>query len=118
MPVYFIQAENGLIKIGKARHERALINRVRQAETMSPIPVTLLGIIPNVHQDYHYHYQFAHLRQYGEWFKPGQDLLDFIAKETVKYELEQKVCRECGSRVISKSKYCPKHQKLPHLMGK
>jgi len=72
--VYFVQAASGPIKIGATVDigTRILELQVSQWERLS-----LLGIFHAKERDVHD--QFAHLRLRGEWFRPEQDLLDFIA---------------------------------------
>lgn len=118
MPVYFIQAENGLIKIGASRTITSLSVRLQDLESMSPLPFTILGIIPNDHKDHRYHRFFSHLRHHGEWFNPGQDLLKFISQQVVEYTLEGKrTCQalkpsgqKCGLKAEVRSMYCTEHQ--------
>lgn len=75
--VYFIQAENGLIKIGRSID---LENRFHRLRTMSPIELKLVG-----YQDCKplteiiLHGKFKHLRSHGEWFHPGDELLEYIS---------------------------------------
>lgn len=83
MAVYFIQAENGLIKIGYTR-ELSIEGRLKVLSATSPIPLEFLGSIPDSHGDERirpdksYHRRFAHLHHHGEWFTPGPDLMAFI----------------------------------------
>ena len=78
--VYFISGPAGSkIKIGWAYSPE---KRLRTIQNMSPFPLRILGTIPGGQtKEAELHQQFRHLRSYGEWFEPDQELLDFIAKE-------------------------------------
>lgn len=74
--VYFIQASNGLIKIGISGNAT---HRLANLRTMSPLPLTLLAIMPGDFSDeVAMHLRFAKHRLHGEWFTPADELLDFI----------------------------------------
>ncbi len=69
--VYFIVAENGLVKIGKTNN---LQRRLEGLQYMSPVKLELIHLIPCEHfsatrieRDLHIY--FAKLRQHGEWLK-------------------------------------------------
>lgn len=76
--VYFVQAEaNGLIKIGTTSNHPD--KRLAELRTVSPVPLIPLGIVAgNERVERAMHLRFAHHRAHGEWFRPGQDLLDFV----------------------------------------
>lgn len=118
MPVYFIQAENGLIKIGCSRNTSSLPTRLHEIVNMSPVPVSVLGIIPEEHSDLRYHRFFSHLRHHAEWFTPGQDLLDFIKANTIPYQRRKgiDICKGvrpngelCRFKVNGGGEYCNHH---------
>lgn len=74
---YFIQAENGLIKIGETtRFEK----RFLEISFMSPLPLTVIGFTKESEKKIHK--AFNHLRLHGEWFEPGEDLLAYIQENT------------------------------------
>lgn len=88
--VYFAQEEapHGPIKIGTAIDPA---KRLRDIQGCNPRPITLLFAFPAGHAgasfyegrsarvtERGWHEQFSHLRIRGEWFHPGQDLLDAI----------------------------------------
>jgi hypothetical protein len=78
MPVYFIRwaAHKGPIKIGWADDPEA---RLAQIQNMSPVPLIILNTLDcEPEQEFALHYHFAHLRLYGEWFKPKKELLRFV----------------------------------------
>lgn len=67
--VYFIRREK-LIKIGYS------IDPVRRAGDLGGV---VLATIPGERQvERSMHLMFAHLRDHGEWFRPGDDLLAYI----------------------------------------
>jgi hypothetical protein len=76
-PVYFIQAANGLVKIGVAANPD---DRLRALRTMSPISLRLLLTIPGVGAagEAELHRRFADHRSHGEWFRPAAELTAFI----------------------------------------
>jgi len=75
--VYFIQGRRtGLVKIGKTSN---LCNRLGGMQVNSPDRLTVLAVIENANDDYPYHVQFVDDWEFGEWFKPSDALLAFIA---------------------------------------
>jgi len=77
--IYFIQACGGdnLIKIGVSR---APATRFSSLLTASPVELELLLVMPGTRrQEQDLHRRFAHARVRGEWFRPIQPLLDYIA---------------------------------------
>lgn len=71
---YFIQADSGMIKIGKSTNPE---NRFAALKTASPGNLRLLGTI---YQDIEreLHEKFKKFRSHGEWFHPEKELRDFI----------------------------------------
>lgn len=77
--VYFIQCGD-FIKIGTAIDVGA---RIRSIRASNPHPIEVLRVIPAddaLEKDLHK--RFAQSRHRGEWFKPSQDLADFISGVT------------------------------------
>ena len=76
---YFIRDEvTCLIKIGWAKSP---IDRLKTLQTGSSNPLTLIHFIDSsVFDETELHQRFAHLRVRGEWFKPAQELLEFIER--------------------------------------
>lgn len=76
--IYFIQAENGLIKIGQTINVKT---RFKNLKLNSPLSLKLLVSIP---ADYIYefkiHEHFKKIRSHNEWFNPAPELLIFIEK--------------------------------------
>ncbi|KKK58276.1 hypothetical protein LCGC14_3046080 [marine sediment metagenome] len=74
--IYFIQAENDLIKIGYTNDVK---QRLRTLRTMSPERLNLMKTIKgDQKQETLLHRRFKHLRSHGEWFRSEQELLDYI----------------------------------------
>jgi hypothetical protein len=79
-PVYFIQAENGLIKIGVSESPHG---RLQALQTGSPVRLRLVGMIAGAGAsgEAELHAKFAEYREHGEWFRPSADLLRFIKEQ-------------------------------------
>lgn len=74
--VYFVQAENGPIKIGWAGSPRVRLYALRGN---SAVPLVELAVVPGDRTDEaRTHIRFDRLRMHGEWFRPGEDLLAYI----------------------------------------
>jgi hypothetical protein len=75
--VYFIQAlPGGNIKIGTTADLEA---RFRNIQADSPVKLTILATMPGARAvERRLHTRFAHLREHGEWFRPGEDLTAFV----------------------------------------
>ena len=78
--IYFIQAASGdgAIKIVSAVDPR---QRLRTFQFSSPVVLAIRTVLKNVprSREFELHAQFKSLRLHGEWFRPEQELLDFIA---------------------------------------
>ena len=71
--VYLIQAENGLVKIGKTVDIRA---RLKSLDWASPLKLKLLGVIRSQFADEiedELHAEFQDVRIRGEWFALDED---------------------------------------------
>ncbi len=79
--VYFLQIADGPIKIGSARKFWA--RYVGLCSGMAENPKVLGVIEGNIKQERELQAKFAHLWIRREWFKPDQELLDFIANNAV-----------------------------------
>ena len=77
--VYFLQAENGLIKIGKSTGE-GVERRIRAIITMSAVPVHCVGWTTK-YTEAELHKRFKEFRMRGEWFFPHISLIQFIQTE-------------------------------------
>lgn len=81
--IYFIQAENGLIKIGFSKN---VTSRLSNMQVRSPLKLTLLSTIKGtVVMEKELHYKFSKFREHGEWFKPTQDIINFIANPNIEF---------------------------------
>ena len=83
--VYFVQSENGSIKIGYAKNP---LNRLSGLQTSSSEKLSLLGVISGgmeVENTLHDRFKTEKIR--GEWFKPSKSLLDFISENASKSEI-------------------------------
>jgi hypothetical protein len=81
--VYFIEAENGLIKIGMSDNPK---KRFRSLRTMSPIKIELVKWIKldrtkSFILEQRLHKIFKSYRVHGEWFLPSPDLIKYIQGE-------------------------------------
>jgi hypothetical protein len=78
MPVYFIQAADGTgpIKIGWANDPQ---KRLTTIQRMSPVSLAILGTVEGDRKkEKRIHLHFADLRLYGEWFRPDEELMEFV----------------------------------------
>lgn len=79
--VYFLQRPDGAVKIGHAQN----VEKRRDAlQKSAGVQLVILATLPGVGQkiEAEYHQRFKHLRMEGEWFSPGQELMDAIAALT------------------------------------
>ena len=76
--VYFVQAENGRIKIGNTKY---LETRLAIMRGQSPITIELLATVKGGRrEEFAYHARFAAYRLHGEWFEPHHDILNEISQ--------------------------------------
>jgi hypothetical protein len=76
--VYFVQAENGLIKIGSTKR---MADRLQSLCNGSPIALILLATVKGDRTfEFALHIKFAAHRQHGEWFLPHPDILAEIER--------------------------------------
>lgn len=82
--VYFIQSNNGPVKIGRVSDTPLLFKRIRALQLGNGLPITVLGVIPNcsLALETVLHQRFSELRQHGEWFDPTPELLSYIKENT------------------------------------
>jgi hypothetical protein len=74
---YFI-TDGTLIKIGRSIQPRA---RIKTLSAGLDRHHKTLAIVPSeIAEERATHHRFHHLRERGEWFRPGEDLLEFIAQ--------------------------------------
>lgn len=77
--VYFIQmGEDGDIKIGTTAN---IHQRFRTLQTACHKPLRVLAMLRGgAELEEQMHRRFAHLRTHLEWFRPGEDLMEFLVK--------------------------------------
>lgn len=77
--IYFLRAhESGRVKIGHT--DRPVADRVRELQTGSPDRLSLIGTMRGDQRgERSLHARFAESREHGEWFRPTEDLMGFIA---------------------------------------
>lgn len=78
--VYFIGAPNGLVKIGSAFDVHL---RLREIQTMSPVPLKLLGVVRSAGErtERHLHRIFHLQRRHGEWFEMSEfEVIGIVAQ--------------------------------------
>jgi hypothetical protein len=76
--VYFMRLESplGEIKIGVSSDVEA---RRASLQSNNPYPIIILATRPGgVREEYAVQRKFLHLRLRGEWFKPDEELLEYI----------------------------------------
>jgi hypothetical protein len=82
--IYFIRSPDGPIKIGTTIR---LTERLKKLAAEYGEGLEVLAVVEgdrNVEKELHG--RFAHLRQVGEWFEPGDDLLGFILAEAMAWD--------------------------------
>jgi len=81
--VYFIQGEDGgPIKIGTSKNVE---NRLHALQTGFPHKLVVLAVIKgNDRIERGLHYKFKNYRLSGEWFKPAEELLEYINSLAIK----------------------------------
>ena len=77
--IYFVQAPNGLFKIGKSKDPK---RRLKELQVGSPVILKLIRTIKGgIFLENILHIYFKHLRKHGEWFKPDHELKSFLNKK-------------------------------------
>ncbi len=85
--VYFVQSDTGPIKIGVTS---ALKLRLAELQTGCPYALTLLLAIPGDQKvERRLHGFFSESRTKGEWFRPDELLMKFIAARLERQRLER-----------------------------
>lgn len=83
--VYFIQAPDGLIKIGTSTNVQA---RLKSLQTAHGRGIELLGVVPGGREvERSFHANWSACRVQGEWFKPTSQMLEWIAAEVARPQL-------------------------------
>ncbi len=92
--IYFIQAgENGPIKIGRADNPQ---ERLKQLQTANPYELKMLWVENTLdtlgqseaEYELELHQLFKLLKIRGEWFKPGEDILNYIRSSDNSYVIK------------------------------
>lgn len=82
--VYFMQTDNGFIKIGYSDDIR---QRIQSITPLIPNKLEIMAVIPkpvgNVLLEKSLHKRFKHLHCHHEWFHMGADLLHFLHTEVM-----------------------------------
>lgn len=73
--IYFIEGA-GLVKIGATTQPPR--RRLQILALSSPVPLTLLAVIPGQHREQELHDRFRASHSHGEWFTLTPDLKAFI----------------------------------------
>ena len=74
--VYFLQGSSGLIRIGTTSR---LHRRIHEAMIGNDRPVVLVGALcGDGYLKREFHARFAEYRSHGEWFRPVNEVVDFI----------------------------------------
>lgn len=123
--IYFIQmGHDGPIKIGQSDDP---FGRLKDLQVGAPYKLHLVAVtkcVPNSEGDIHA--RFANIRLNGEWFKPDQALLDFIAmlrvgdmRSGVFTKGGQEHCRICGlglspDKEASEMEHIKAHRAMSH----
>ncbi len=76
--VYFIQAENGMIKVGWAADAESRLEALRG---MSPCPLQLLATV-TTHRttEARFHRELSRWRSHGEWFYPSAEVMAVVER--------------------------------------
>ena len=87
--VYFIRESSvGAIKIGVSKHPK---KRAKELQNHSLYVITLLATVDGGYSvEFLLHHLFAHAYIRGEWFRPVEELLAYIAKEGEPIEATEK----------------------------
>lgn len=82
--IYFVKFPYGAIKIG---YTSRMVGRLRSLRGIFGKRLEVLGVAGGSPAEETYlHFRFVHLHAIGEWFDPGQDLLDFIASKAIPWD--------------------------------
>lgn len=104
--IYFIQAENGPIKIGRAVNVE---RRLAALQVGSPVPLKLMTTAQGTFRlERQLHDQFNHLRLHGEWFRPDRELMALI----------ERIVSDPAARVLPKNKAGAKGGPQPRLRAR
>lgn len=87
--IYFVQESSiGAIKIGVSKHPK---KRAKELQDHSLYVIKLLATVDGGYSVEHaLHHLFAHAYIRGEWFRPVEELIAYIAKEGESIEVAEK----------------------------
>lgn len=109
--IYFIQSSDNFIKIGYSANPA---KRLASLQTSAAEPLILLGTVTGGRdKEEVLHDRFSHLRISGEWFRPDQELLDYI--EHSKEDLSEEEGSPYSDRAIDIVSILGKNIKLARL---
>ena len=74
--IYFIQREDGLIKIGQSSDLETRLAQLRKSHGEIAVLKVING---DGRRERAVHYQFQQYNEYGEWFRPDPELVEAIA---------------------------------------
>ena len=86
--IYFIADEHNRIKIGRSVNP---FERLRQLQRATGSKLTLLAMEPYGRKETILHRKFAHLRIRGEWFRAGDDLVEYIKRIHILYSRDKPI---------------------------
>jgi hypothetical protein len=106
--IYFVRERNdgqSLIKIGLTTGN--VLVRLKGIQYMSPVSLEVIGVIRvqkrHVRElESRLHERFSHLREYGEWFRPATELIEYIALHAhlVHAELYARFCEPPALEIL------------------
>ena len=114
--VYFIQeGDSGPIKVGVAKNVKTRMNTLQVG---NPRTLHLLGTMPaKVGTERVLHNRFRHSRIGGEWFTPGEDILNYIAQLSNNERAHQKRNRvDARPPKLTPLEACVHNHRLSHLL--
>lgn len=99
--VYFISAVGtGLVKIGSSKSVKVRLRMLQYGCPVPLIPMLILNCRRGA--EFVFHKVFEGRREHGEWFRPDDQMLDFIASEHpqfVDYQYLIELAKRLGSSV-------------------
>ena len=82
--IYFIQSEDGFIKIGCTQ---TLKKRIKAIQACNALKIKLIGKMKGGYDlESELHLKFKRYRKRGEWFHPVPELLEYIAENNINKE--------------------------------
>ena len=76
--IYFVQSEDGYIKIGCTQRLKL---RIKAIQACNPLKIKLVGKMKGGYDlEAELHKRFKKYRKRGEWFHPAPELIEYIVK--------------------------------------